>query len=400
VGGSSMVNNTSGESNCALGVNAMSHNTTGGSNCAFGTNALYSNQANFYNSAFGAYALQSNNTYGNSAFGAYALNLNVSGTDNSAFGTNALRYTVQSANSAFGSYAMFNNKTGGENSAFGASALYWNDSGFYNNCVGNYALYFNKSGSRNCAIGNFALYSNRTASNNSAVGYQALYANTTGFSNAAFGENALKTNVTGSNNAAFGTLAGSLKNQYNKCTFIGVSSDASATGFTNSTAIGYNAIVDASNKVRVGNSNVTSIGGKVGWTTISDIRLKTNIQRSKLGLHFILQLRPVNFNYKDEEQKILYTGLIAQELDAAARKEGVEFSAIDKSGEHWGIRYGELTMPLINAVQELNETQNSKFKSQDEEIAKLKKEIAELKALLVSQNKENVTDKNQTASRE
>ncbi|MBL0050747.1 MAG: tail fiber domain-containing protein, partial [Bacteroidetes bacterium] len=87
----------------------------------------------------------------------------------------------------------------------------------------------------------------------------------------------------------------------------------------------------------------------------SDIRLKENINDSKLGLDFILNLHPVTYNYKDEEQRdILYTGLIAQEVDAAAKKENVDFSGVDKNGEYWGIRYGDLTVPLVKGMQELN----------------------------------------------
>ncbi|MBL0051486.1 MAG: tail fiber domain-containing protein [Bacteroidetes bacterium] len=153
-----------------------------------------------------------------------------------------------------------------------------------------------------------------------------------------------------------GKDAGALRAVYNKCTFVGATADASVTGKTNATAIGYGASVNASNKVRVGNTAVTSIGGQVGWTTVSDIRLKENINDSKLGLNFILNLHPVTYNYKDEEQRdILYTGLIAQEVDAAAKKEGVDFSGVDRNGEYWGIRYGDLTVPLVKGMQELNE---------------------------------------------
>jgi hypothetical protein len=80
-----------------------------------------------------------------------------------------------------------------------------------------------------------------------------------------------------------------------------------------------------------------------------------------------LNLKPVTYNYKDTAQRgILYTGLIAQEVDAAAKKEGVEFSGVDKNGEYWGIRYGDLTVPLINECRNSNRLLNySKMKSKN-----------------------------------
>jgi hypothetical protein len=54
----------------------------------------------------------------------------------------------------------------------------------------------------------------------------------------------LLTNTTGTNNTAIGDGA-----------------DVSSGALTNATAIGYTTITTASNQVRIGNANVTSIGG-------------------------------------------------------------------------------------------------------------------------------------------
>ena len=40
-------------------------------------------------------------------------------------------------------------------------------------------------------------------------------------------------------------------------------------------------LVDASNKIRIGNTYVTSIGGQVGWTIFSDSRVKKNIKENR-----------------------------------------------------------------------------------------------------------------------
>ena len=48
----------------------------------------------------------------------------------------------------------------------------------------------------------------------------------------------------------------------------------------------------------VGNANVNSIGGQVGWTTLSDGRFKKNIRNDEVkGLDFIIGLQPVTYNY-------------------------------------------------------------------------------------------------------
>lgn len=70
-------------------------------------------------------------------------------------------------------------------------------------------------------------------------------------------------NTTGSGNIAIGYLA-----------------NTSTSNLTNSTIIGYNGVVDANDKVRIGNSSITSNGGQVSWTAYSDSRIKENIQEN------------------------------------------------------------------------------------------------------------------------
>ena len=80
-----------------------------------------------------------------------------------------------------------------------------------------------------------------------------------------------------------------------RLTAIGFAARVSADGLTNATAIGSGAEVDASDKVRIGNTFVTSIGGEVDWTTFSDGRYKKNIREDVQGLAFINSLRPVTY---------------------------------------------------------------------------------------------------------
>ncbi len=378
----------------AVGVLALSSGNSGSGTAAFGYYSLRKNTSGQHNSALGTYSL-SNNTTGsdNTAMGYFSLQYNTNGTGNTAIGSSANAFnTTGYSNTSLGGFSLSKNNTGNSNTALGFNTLYNNTTGRHNIAVGGYnTLYANTSGSYNIALGLGALTSNTVTNNNVAIGLYALTANTggsnniavgpyssyqstTASNNIAMGNSALYRN-SGANNVAIGQYSGVAQDAYTFCSFLGNYTDATANNLINATAIGYSAKVTASNSVVVGSSSVTSIGGQVGWTTLSDLRLKTNVNKGKLGLNFILSLNPVTYNYKAEGQKgIEYNGLIAQEVDEAATKAGVEkFSAVDRTGEYWGIRYGELTVPLIKAMQELNDKQEAA-------IEELKKEIAELKA--------------------
>jgi trimeric autotransporter adhesin len=273
--------------------------------------------------------------------------------------------------------------------------------------TGDYALAGNTTGSFNIAIGTPFTFNNTEGSENIATGAVSMGSNTTGNANVAYGVFSLGSNATGSNNTALGSHA-----------------DVTAGDLNNATAVGAGALVDASNKVRIGNTDVTSIGGEVGWTSYSDERIKDNIQENVPGLEFIKALRPVTYHFniakenallgrntgakglilpqlKDSKirgladfeaqarkgleaqqmkeasiaqsnalEKIQFTGFVAQDVEKAANNIGYDFSGIDKSGKIMGLRYSDFVVPLVKAVQELSR--------QNED---LQKQINELKAV-------------------
>ena len=116
----------------------------------------------------------------------------------------------------------------------------------------------------------------------------------------------------------------------------------------------------------------------MNWTATSDGRVKVNITENVPGLDFVNRLRPVTYYYNvdaiqeiagkplpddlkkaaEEQQKIKYTGFIAQEVQQAAENLGFEFSGIkspkDINSHVYGIRYAEFVVPLVKAVQELD----------------------------------------------
>jgi len=236
--------------------------------------------------------------------------------------------------------------------------------------IGSFAGHDNTTGDGNIAVGQGAMVFNSDGNFNVAVGMNALYLNT-GEGNSAFGESSLVNNTEGSRNTAIGnhSMVSNITGDYN--TALGYNADVATEALVNSTAIGNGCIATASNQVRIGNSNVSSIGGQVDWTTLSDGRFKTNVQENVAGLDFILNLRPVTYildnnmidKFVDREEykktnvksQEIESGFIAQEVEQTAKNLGFEFSGIDapkNDKDYYGLRYGQFTVPLVKAIQE------------------------------------------------
>ena len=360
--------------NTAFGKGSLPNNT-GNYNTASGVNALYSNTTGWYNMASGFKALYSNTTgKNNTAIGALALSSNTTGSQNTASGYGTLNSnTTGTNNTAYGYWALSSNTTGSQNTASGYKVLSLNTIGYFNTASGTQALYKNTTGSSNTASGFQALYKNTTGSSNTALGFKALYNMTTGNYNTAIGREALFNNTGGSSNTAIGYGAYSNGN------------------YSNSTAIGASTAITANDQMRIGH-NVSSIGGPVAWSNLSDGRFKRNIKENVPGLDFVMQLRPVTYyldmaayakfvNTPKEVRKRenalaneLKVGFVAQEVEQAAQKLGFDFHGVDKpknENDYYGLRYAEFVVPLVKAMQEQQKT-----------IEQQQKEIDELKSLV------------------
>ncbi len=411
IGSKSLTANNTGYYNTATGYQSMSANTQGYGNSAHGYKALTSNNSGFSNTALGSQALTSNTTgFDNTATGYQALYSNTFGDYNTATGQQSLySNTDGNYNTAIGNTALYTNSTGNSNVAVGHQTMYMNNTGTQNTATGNSALRTNSTGTNNSAFGFQSMFDNSTGNFNTSIGNESLTNNTTGSYNAATGNTALWTNSTGSYNTATGHSAGSVNDASSQCTYLGYDADQpDGTDLTNSTAVGAASRITASNQVRVGSSTVTSIGGFTNWTNVSDSRFKENIKEDVPGLEFINELKPVTYtldvngiskflneensgsaenaiaenkNVADEKSKIIYTGFLAQEVEAAAQKIGYDFSGIDKPENEnslYGLRYAEFVVPLVKAVQELdalNTQKGENDKTQDQLIAEQQKEI-------------------------
>ena len=290
-------------------------------------------------------------------------------------------------NTANGVYSIYSNTTGDYNTGIGYNSLYFNTTGGYNTANGSYSLHYNASGYENTANGSFSLRYNTTGFQNTSTGSYSLYSNTTGYYNTANGYGALYSNTTGIWNTAVGRNAYYLGN------------------YSNSTAIGDSASITANDQVRLGDNWVNSIGGFANWTNVSDKRFKKDIQANVPGLNFIKKLKPVTYhldmdaienllktpdslrkknNETFKKDKILQTGFIAQEVEAAAKEIGFDFSGVDapkNENDFYGLRYAEFVVPLVKAVQELSKENEELKKELDAEKNRNKNIENRLKAL-------------------
>ena len=327
----SLAGGAAAQTNTKLGSGALQKNTVGLLNTASGFNALYNNTTGDSNTASGANALVSN----------------ILGNSNTASGFNAL----------------YNNNTGNSNTASGVNALVSNTFGSSNTASGVNALYNNYGGVLNTASGVNALYNNY-GHGNTAIGVNALYFNRFGANNIACGVNALVRNLEGNSNTAIGAYA-----------------DVSAGNLNNATAIGSFAIVNASDKIRLGDSAVRVIEGEVAFTNISDKTKKENFQPVD-GEEVLGKIRGFtlsSWNFIGHDPKVFrHYGPMAQDFFAAFGYDGV-----GQIGSETTINAGDMAGILMIAVQAL-EKRTAEIKQKEARIAGLASQVEDLQAKLAS----------------
>jgi hypothetical protein len=306
-----------------------------------------------------------------------------------------------STNVAIGPNALDSNSSGVENVAIGRDALTTMTASSYCTAVGVDSLKFT-TGGFNTAIGNASGFNISTGSLNTLMGFSAGALGAASVANTAFGYAALYKSTNGGNTAIgayalFENLTGNLN------TAVGYDALSDRTTDTNTAGLGNATRVTGSNQVQLGNAATTTYAyGAV--QNRSDVRDKTDVRDTQLGLNFIAALRPVDYrwDYRDDylpprpdiqlpingtpEEKAEYEakmdewrkarnlalvnkdgskkrsryhhGLIAQEVKAVMQAQGVDFGGFQdhtiKGGEDvLSIGYAELIGPLIKAIQEL-----------------------------------------------
>ena len=350
--GAALQNNTTGSFNTAIGHRALQANTTASNNTAVGYQAGYTNTTGTGLTALGYQALYNNTTGGNlTAIGFYALGSNTTAYWNVAIGCTAANSNTTGTVTAIGANALYSNTTGVSNVAVGGytgtgsteqGALYSNTTGGYNTAVGIAALKSNTTGNGITALGYQAGYSN-TGNYNLFIGSEAGYSNTTGAGNTYVGMNS----STG-NGAGYGATTGSQNTILGG--YQGSASPISATG-SNWIVLSDGAGTVGAYYQTTGANGWYQKNNATLWSITSDIRIKKNIVSLDSGLSVIEKLRPVEFDYIENNKHDI--GFIAQEYQTVLPEQITE-------GEDGMLSLNQNLVPyLVKAIQELTAEVNS-----------------------------------------
>jgi hypothetical protein len=328
--------NTGGGS-FALGETAGNPDNTGKSNTAYGQSALFNNFSNR-----------------NTAVGFHAISVGVLGHDNTAVGESAL-----------------DNSDGDNNTAVGVSALKQNTNSSFNTAVGGHAL-------ETLDFENACHAVSVDCGFNTAVGFQALANGDTGFNNTALGVGALF-NSTGNNNTAVGENAGLNLMSGNNNIYLrafgpptGIESDTMRLGRGQTKTF----IAGIFGQNVSGSTVMINSDGRLG-APMSSARYKRDIQTMGTRSQGLLQLRPVTFRYKDDEQAERHYGLIAEEVV----KVYPELVTRGADGKVESVRYQELIPMLLNEQQQ----QQRKLVVQAQRLAELQAQNAGLQVAIQQQ---------------
>lgn len=295
---------------------------------------------------------------------------------NTAIGFNSLYSNDSgSSNTAAGANALGTNVSGSNNVGIGAGALSNNTSGASNTAVGMQALSGNGITSNNTAIGTQALWSHNGGCCNTAVGFQAMFDDTGGQNNVAIGEGALSANLIGGSNIAIGFNAGNVVTGYNNIDI----GNSGAANDSNAIRIGtagqqMSTYIAGITGVWVGSGSAVYVNanGQLG-TIQSSQRYKENIQDLGAASDALMQLRPVQFRYKQaapDGGKPLQFGLIAEEVAQVYP----ELVVRDKEGRIESVQYQQLPAMLLNELQK----QHQIIARQEREIQALESRLAVL----------------------
>lgn len=267
--------------------------------------------------------------------------------------------------------------------------LFVGNSAGRNNISGNYNTYlgiaagYNGTGNENTMVGNTSGFGN-TGSQNTYVGSQSGIYSSSGARNVCIGyKSGYRT--TGSGNVFIGNCA-------NNTNF-------STVNYSNCVAIGDSLIVSASNQVRLGNNNVTSLYcmGAYNSTTAlaanlyvsstgqimrntSSLRYKKDITPLEIDTKKIYKLNPVS--YISINDGTHHFGLIAEEVagiipelaDFAEEKDVIPGSNSDKLIPD-AVQYPLLSVLILKELQNHENT----LQNQQKQIEDLNKSIEELK---------------------
>lgn len=235
----------------------------------------------------------------------------------------------------------------------------------------------------NVCLGNYSAENITLGDGNVGIGYLSLGLLTTSIQNTALGARSLYRATTGQDNVAVGHRAGEYHNG-NECILINPRTTYTfLPDYTNTNCIvigidSFPSTISVSNEITLGNSAITSLRCAVtSITSLSDQRDKTNIQDLTLGLDFIKQLRPVEFEWNTRDGAkvgVKDFNFIAQDLKAAQEEVNAPWLnlVLDNNPDKLEATPGRLIPILVKAIQDLE----ARLTQSEAEIALLKSQAA------------------------
>gem|GEM_PF-1331139 len=416
--------NSAGNNNVFLGAGSGNLNT-GSENVLVGSDAGYNSGTSSRNAVLGYQAARNMTSgTGNVMLGNQAGFSMANASSNIIIGDQAGYNSLRGARNVFLGYqSAFSWSRGSENIVIGSSAGYAADSGMYNIFLGASSGLINQ-GNRNVFIGAETGYNNSLGEDNLFIGYQAGYNNSgiTGGSNNIFlGHQAGFSNTNGADNLFIGNLAGYYNTTGKENIVLGREAGYNLSGGDRNVIlgekagynvqdgkgnvfIGYEAGMNesASGRLYIANNasrpliygqfssdtmvviNGTAAenpskytfyvngtaGGKDSWNSLSDYRLKRDIQTITGALDKVKRLRGVSFQWKDEASDAQpHIGFIAQEMAEVIPE------VVHSQGGIYSVQYAPVTAVLVEAMKE----QQKMIEQLKEEIRSLKEEINNLK---------------------
>jgi len=157
-----------------------------------------------------------------------------------------------------------------------------------------------------------------------------------------------------------------------------------------------------------GNVSVTGTGTATDWVATSDRRLKENVKPVNGQLDKVRAISHYVVNYDRKDTGKNETGFIAQDLAKVAPE---YVNVPDDPSEMQSVNYAKMVVPLYKGTAELSEEverlkkalakeaersrkeseEVARLKAQVLEMQQLKREVEELKALLINANRVNQT---------
>jgi hypothetical protein len=380
VGSSAGYTNTTGQYNTAVGYQSGYFNTTGIVNAYLGYQSGYLNATGSYIVAVGNAAGYNNKVDQGVFIGNQAGTNNTTGIGNTAVGyQSGYQNATGTFNVNIGRAAGYSNKASG-GTFIGYDAGQTNTTGANNTFVGYSAGFSNSTGTQIALFGTEAGY-NLKASKATYLGYQSGYDTTTGSNNTFVGWSSGSSTTTGSDNIVLGSNSTPAAT-VNSAIIIGNNITANTS---NTVIIGggsnYNLIVGSTTAAGadrvltvVGTStingklfltNLTALGGaaraalcivsstshevlEAGGQTCatSSRRYKKNIVDLNDGLSIIRSLRPVTFNFIEDDREGI--GFIAEEINEIDPR----LVGFDKLGRPDTVEYQLITAYLAKAIQQ------------------------------------------------